>query len=550
MPLPVRDGSCSWVLPGSPQQAQFGLVVASLAHGAGPYRVRIVTEATAGPGSLTPVVSPPDDLWQQQIRLTRERLQRARQRQAFITYPAAEPPRERAFHLFMGEMDFHNAESYTEIRARLQAVGKHCQVYVDGETPDQEPLRAAVSDAVRTFDEEVHPQARQRFGGVLDVDRDGRFTLLFTPKLSRLCNGKVTLGGCVRGSDFHRDLAAPFGNRCDLMFLNADLPAGPHLRTLIAHEYTHAIIYSEHLFGDYLPSEPRRDEQCWLNEGLAHVNEDLHAYSGSNLDYRVSTFLNAPERYSLVVPDYYRAGLFRSHGHRGSSFLFLRWCVQRHGEALLERLSRSNLAGIANLEAATGERFANLFRAWTTDLARGQLPSPRPSERLLCGPRTTEFVVGSEQEVALTGTSAKYLRLHVPPNQAVKLSISTEGAAELQATLVPLPADLPRLSLQVRPEPTGYRLLLTCPDAALTLEAVAWEKVTPGERRADDTNYRPDAAATTVHTWFGEPRLRAGETRVSELIAWPTDSEPRVFKVSATDAAGRRVAAWVDLARP
>jgi hypothetical protein len=548
LPLTVRDGHCSWVLPGSRPTDQYCLVVASLAHGAGPYRVRIVTEATAGPGSAAVEVSPPDEFWRQQVRATQERLQRARQRQAFITYPpAANPPRERTFHLFQGEQDFHSAASYAEIQARLQAVGKRCQVYVDRDAPDLEPLRAAVADAVRAFDDEVWPQAQRRFGGVLDVDRDGRFTLLFSPRLSRLCNGKVALGGFVRGSDFHRDLAAPFGNRCDMMFLNADLPAGPHLRTLIAHEYIHAIVYSEHLFGEYLPAGPRRDEECWLNEALAHVNEDLHAYGGSNLDYRISAFLNDPARYSLVVPDYYRAGLFRSHGHRGGSYLFLRWCVARFGEVLLERLTRSNLSGIPNLEAATGQRFADLFRDWTVELAGGKLPSARPAERLLCGPRMTELAGCVDRECALTGTSAAYFLLHSLPDQAVKVSISAETKAELQATLMPLPQGAARLSLQVRAQSGGYRLLLQAHAADVTLEAVAWEKMMPGECRADDTNYRPEAATAFVREWFGDPQLKAGETRISKSIAVPPGQESVVFKVSAIDGTGQRAFAWAVL---
>lgn len=551
VPLTVRDGRCSWVLSGSRPNVQYCLVVASLAHGAGPYRIRIVTEATAGPGSPAAERPTPDEFWRQQILPTQERLQRARQRQAFIAYPAAaEPPRERSFHLFQGEQDFHNAESYAEIRARLQAVGKHCQVYVDRDAPGLEPLRAAVADAVRTFDEEVWPQAQRRFGAVLDVDRDGRFTLLFSPRLSRLCNGKVSLGGFVRGSDFHRDLAAPFGNRCDMMFLNAELPAGPHLRTLIAHEFIHAILYSEHLFGDYLPGWPRRDEECWLNEALAHVNEDLHAYGGSNLDYRVSAFLSAPERYSLVVPDYYRAGLFRSHGHRGSSYLFLRWCVARHGVELLERLTRSNLAGIANLEAATGQRFAELFRDWTVELARGKQPSARPSERLLCGPRMVDLPGCDHRECTVAGTSAAYMLLHSLPDQPVKISVSAEPQAELQVTLIPLPEAAARLSLQVRAESAGCRLLLTAHTADVTLEAVAWEKLTPGERRADDTSYRPETATATVRAWFGDPQLQAGQTRISEPIELPPGREPVVFKVSALDGAGRRVFAWAVVSAP
>src|SRR5262249_52874196 len=146
---------------------------------------------------------------------------------------------------------------------------------------------------------------------------------------------------------------------------------------------------------------PRQDEDSWLNEALAHLAEDLHGYSWSNLDYRISAFLSAPPRYQLVVPDYYGTGLWRTHGTRGTTYLFLRSCADRHGAAPPARLIQPSLVGVANLEAATQERFPDLFRQWSvavllsgTNLARDgfaplrRIDLHRPlADRLLCGPR-------------------------------------------------------------------------------------------------------------------------------------------------------------------
>ena len=44
----------------------------------------------------------------------------------------------------------------------------------------------------------------------------------------------------------------------------------------------------------------KRDEESWLNEALAHLAEEMHGHGWSNLDYRVSAFLNDPGRYALV----------------------------------------------------------------------------------------------------------------------------------------------------------------------------------------------------------------------------------------------------------
>ena len=101
---------------------------------------------------------------------------------------------------------------------------------------------------------------------------------------------------------------------------------------------------------------------------MAHLAEDLNGFSTSNIDYRVSAFLSRPEQYQLVVDDYYAANLFRSHGNRGSTYLFLRWCADRFGPDLLPALVSSNRRGTANLESATGSSFASLFRQWSLAL--------------------------------------------------------------------------------------------------------------------------------------------------------------------------------------
>jgi hypothetical protein len=463
-------------------------------------------------------------------------------------------------------------------------------------------LQPTVDDIVATFDKEVYPWARQLLGQAVDVDRDGRFTILLTGWLAKLANGRVSLGGFVRGSDFFRDLAPPFGNRCDMMYLNSDLKPGPHLHTILAHEYTHAVIFSEHVFGSYLPEGPRQDEEGWLNEALAHLVEDRHGYSWSNLDYRISAFLSAPERYQLVVRDYFDSGLFRSHGNRGATYLFLRWCCDRFGDDLMRQLIQSNLAGLPNLETATEQPFGDLFRQWTVALAiqrsriedrgsrieeapaRSSILHPRSSGfgeevqgswallrhidlhgplggRLLCGPRFDQVPLAKgASEIKLAGTSAAYLLLHSPEAQFSRVVITAEPGTDLQATLIRLPERTARLSLGLEAEglPRGktVRLSLTARDQDVILEDAAWERLVPAANRPEDTSYqtaseRPRPAGKgipdpAIRTWFGDPHLRAGETRTSSVISLPTgdSSATWIFKIAGTDTAGHHVSAW------
>ncbi|HEV3447630.1 MAG TPA: hypothetical protein VG099_23540 [Gemmataceae bacterium] len=454
LPVRVENGRCEIVLPTPHANDQFYLILGSLSRRPGPHNVLVRTEATSRPLDIPFEARVADEAWQARMRELGARLAKARQSKGPIEdYPARlEPPRQRVFYLFRGERDLENPESYATIHADLRAVGRYCQVYVDCACPQARQLQPTIADVVRTFDSEILPLARRQLGQVTDVDRDGRFTMLFTGRLAELCRGNDALKGCVRGSDWYRDVPAPFSNHCDMMYLSTDLKPGPYLHSILAHEYTHAILFSEHVFHNYLAGTPRQDEEAWLNEGLAHLAEDLHSYGWHNLDYRIAAFLNAPERFALVVPDYYAAGSWRSPGHRGAAYLFVRWCADRYGEDLPRRLIQSNLAGVANLEAATGEHFAELFRQWCVAvlLSGTDLPSPAPLLHLdlrhplggenLNGPHVTELSLdGAQVQIQLAGTSAAYLRAHSPGGERSRISISAEPQAELQVTLVCIP---------------------------------------------------------------------------------------------------------------
>jgi hypothetical protein len=571
LPPAVHDGRCEFVLPTNRPDDKFYLILGSLSREAGPYRVTIRTEATVSPVSLPLERAVSDQEWARRIQEANERLVRARRDKVpAVEYPPSpEPPHRRTFHVFVKENDFQDAAGYVAVTCELRGVGRHCQVYVDRDA-DAGSLQPTVDDAIAFFDDAVYPKACARLGRTLDVDRDGRFTILFSGLLSRMSDGKVALGGFVRGSDFYRDLPAPFSNHCDMLYLNTDLKPGSHLHTLLAHEYTHAVIFSEHVFGGYVSDSPGQDEENWLNEALAHLAEDMFGESWSNLDYRISAFLSAPERYPLVVPDYYAAHLWRTHGVRGATYLFLRWCVDRHGPDLARRLIQTSQHGLANLETATGEHFADLFRDWSVSLALSSTQRPMVdvtpvrgidlhgalAGRLLCGSHFDQVPLDKGvHEVGLAGTAAAYLLLHSPAASHSRVTIACEPGADLQVSLVRLPELTARLSLRQEqgPTPGSIQLIVTAHDTGVTLTAAAWERLVPTASNPADTNYRPDGPkGAIIQSWFGDPCLKAGEMRRSAAIKLPAGDGPWVFKVAGIDSAGHAVTAWlrVDVIRP
>lgn len=549
VPLAVRAGRCSFVLPTGRPEDKYLLIVGSLARGPVPHRVTVRTATTADAVSLPLADDDAGPAWRRYTNDIADRLEQARKvSSATDDYPAApNPPRRRDFYVFAGGNSFADPASFEAVHGELRGTGRHCLVYVDAAYPDSAVLQPAVDEVIRVFDATVFPAARQEQGHCLDVDRDGRFTVLFSGRLSRMAVGQTAVSGFVRGSDFHRDFGAPYGNRCDMLYLSTDLRPGPFLRTLIAHEYTHAVTYSEHVFGDYLPGVRRQEEESWLNEGLAHLAEARHGFGWGNLDYRVSCFLAAPHRYPLVVPDYYTAGLWRDPGCRGAAYLFLHSCACEDA-GLSAKLVRSNLAGVENLEAATREPFAALFRRWTLEVARGTIPGGhdlcRPlGGRLLCGVRRDEVsLAGGRWESDVAGTAAAYLLLHSPGDKRSQVAVESDAGADLQVTLLPLPEGTARLSLRAeRVRPGAYRLTVTARDTAVTLEEAVWESGTSTGMPAE-TSYRPEGPAGAAgRAWFGEPRISAGSQRTSRLIQLPAAEGTWLFKVSGRDAAGRAV---------
>jgi hypothetical protein len=540
------------------------VVVSALAHEAGPFAVTLVatSKAASEPRPLPVAADPAGPAL-------------ARPARPIVAAPSVSsiPPwPSRRFSLLVRDGDVASASNYLGVEARLAAVGTRVQVYVDAK--DEESLAPGfVEEVVATFDERVYPLAARRFGAAADVDGDGRFTIFVSSWLTRLAGGRYKVDGFVRGADFDRSVDTPFGNRSDMMYLSASLRPGPHLKTVLAHEYTHAVVFSRRALPDGLNGRPRPEEEGWLDEGLAHLVEDAHGFSRTNLDYRVSAFLSRPERYRLVVEDYYAADLFRSHGNRGGAYLFLRWCVDRHGEGVLDRLIRSDLRGVANLEAATGRSFASLYREWTTALFLSGLdPSAHPTpsgqyrsldprgtieDWVLAGPRSTRVKPdGATDAWSAAGTSTHYVVIDGSEKGTVQVKVDGPPAARLQVTVVPLPDDLGGLDLDVRATPGvdgAVAIRARVASQGLTpvrLGAIAWEPLVPQADAREQLFRRSGLDMLGIARRFGTSALAVGGKLASGPIRLdnvrPGDG-PLVFKAVGTDAAGRRVAAWAEV---
>jgi hypothetical protein len=509
-------------------------------------------------------------------------------------------PRAFALHVTDGSLDDPN--QYAKVPAHEVARGRNVRVYLDDQQSLGELAPGLVRSIAELFDNELIPRFGEVFGTYRDVDGDGRFSVLLSPWLARLQGGRTSIGGFVRGSDFQPCISPPFSNRCDMMYVNSQTIPGPHLRTLLIHEYTHAVSFSRRTAGQ--PGRPTfPEEEDWLNEGLAHCAESLFDGGWTNLDYRISRYLNDTAAYPLVVEDYYRAGLWRCHGCRGATYLFLRYCVERFGTQTLTRLVATPARGRRNLELATGCSFERLFRDWTLSLlessdpqrktaspdppqkatpacgaSRGQLASLDLCEPLgpwgLAGPRQRKWQIDSgPMNVELKGTSAAFVELSASGNDGLR-RIHLVGARgiQLQVSVVRLSDDSPRIEVEaawshrtsasegsvLRSSVEGggevlLRAVVRVP-ADLAIEQIAAEQ-NAGEdhvalcfsgdsvKSIELTDDRRSAAPTMSEQGSGGDTPLA---RVFELSGKQFSSAacPVIVKVVAVDRQGRRAAGW------
>ena len=383
------------------------------------------------------------------------------------------PATSRSFSLHVTDGALDDPAQYVTIHATPVAEGRQVRVYLDDQQSTSSLAPGLARDVVDLFDRDIIPRFRSLLGTYRDVDHDGHFAVLLSPWLSRLQGGRTSVGGFVRGSDFQTCLGRPFSNRCDMMYMNSQTLPGPHLRTLLIHEYTHAVCFSRRT-ADALGRPNFPEEEDWLNEAIAHCAESLFGGGWSNLDYRIARFLNDPAAFPLVVGDYYRAGLWRCHGCRGATYLFLRYCLERFGPETLTRLIANPAHGTQNLELATGCSFEQLFRGWTLWLVNtaSRRPVPTPSglgessaarpvlapldlygnlgEWGLAGPmRQIWKIDASPKHIELRGTSAYYIEISgaVPPGPR-RLCLHGPPGSQLQVSVVRLEEDAPRIEVE------------------------------------------------------------------------------------------------------
>jgi hypothetical protein len=103
-------------------------------------------------------------------------------------------------------------------------------------------------------------------------------------------------------------------------------------------------------------TNPQYIQQTWLEEGMAHMAEDLNSMDGQNV-LRGSLFLEEPYLHSLLGNAELRPYNVDTLEQRGGIFLFLRYLGDQLGNQIFRTMVRSPEVGIATVEKVAGKEF-------------------------------------------------------------------------------------------------------------------------------------------------------------------------------------------------
>lgn len=339
-------------------------------------------ETTEGGGRSAPAWTARDDegpqaAWDRMLRTREGRL--ARERGALPEGAARTAPGRVPAVGERREFQVLNADrGYTTVTAEVVLVGSRVVIYEDLEAPDP-GLRAADFQALAAdFDDPIFPTGREVFGEVSDLDANDRVVILFTPVVNALtARGE---DGFVGGFFFGLDLLAGQANSNEAEIFYAMVPdpgaefSDARSRELVmdvipailAHELQHMIAFNERIVVRGGTSQ----EALWLSEGMAQMAEDVvgdafleRGDTNKGLQYkagnwvRAARYLGDPADVSLIVTQ--GQGTL---AERGGGWLFVRYIRDRAGgNGLLGELTRTTRIGVANVTAATGRSWEELF---------------------------------------------------------------------------------------------------------------------------------------------------------------------------------------------
>lgn len=300
--------------------------------------------------------------------------------------------------------------SYHRITGRVVHVSSTAVVVEDTEAPLAGEMDSTYRSLAREYEEVMDPIIRANFGDPLayddQLDGDGRFTMLFTPRVNDI-SGVLAF---VWGGDFGARSGCASSDERELFYGLVPTRLGPDpttletvrgwervMRSTTIHEVKHITAFAEHRAGG-----SARQEDSWLEEASAMVAEEIYAreiygYSaGGNTGYEggVSCEIRLDDAGcpddALIMAAHFsflreyleavenRSPLGGGIASLGGGWWLLRWALDHapgSEAAFLRALTgETGLFGVENLEARAGESFPALLARWSLSLEADDRP--------------------------------------------------------------------------------------------------------------------------------------------------------------------------------
>ena len=378
-------------------------------------------------------------------------------------------------------------------RARVAAISTHAIVLADSLNPAGGFTDADYARYAARFDSLVYPLDVGAFGEPTDIDGNGRIGLIFTLEVNRLTptGSPVYVGGFT----FSRDLfpvtatsranACPTSNEGEFFYLMAPDPLGrvngnrrttgfvdTNTTAVIAHEFEHLINSSRRLY----VNNAADFEQKWLDEGLAHIAEELLFYHEAGLAPRMNLgapdIQASPRRSNAFNLDMtgggnttrYRGYLFNpsrsspyaaddSLNTRGAAWNLLRYLADRASTTdgnLFFRLANGPAVGMTNLQNVFGKDVSTKVRDWAVSHAVDDVAATAPELQqaswnwhtiysVLFGSyplQLPSLVEGTTYSGSIVAGGAAYYRFSVPNGGTATLTLG--GASRASGSHVQL----------------------------------------------------------------------------------------------------------------
>ena len=360
-------------------------------------------------------------------------------------------------------------DNFDEINAILRFQGDNVLLYVDDRTPPADLTEAMIQQIGNRFDDNIFPTNVAAFGGVSDVDSDGRVIFLLSPTVNALNTQEIVDQGlCIGGFFFGLDLLPaalfPTSNEAEIFYgpiPDPDMDWSPAVFPIngfadaisgtAAHELEHMISANQHIL-----IRLGQAEDVWLDEGLAHYAETLNNFNLQNR-LRSALFLEVPSAAILVgtnAPD------DDSLERRGGAWLLIMYLVDRFGPGIVGDLVQTNFISIPNVEQAANTSFQFLLHQFYAALvldgqgisndpnfnfsnlnlrneyalaAPGFDPPLGPYLDVLLKVLTTN---GATMTEVIRGTGAAYYDVGANESGTFPILVSGQQSSELQVTII------------------------------------------------------------------------------------------------------------------